>query len=41
MAMLPFGNMTAEQTERTLSAFIDVIIPAVREVEVELALAGA
>jgi alkanesulfonate monooxygenase SsuD/methylene tetrahydromethanopterin reductase-like flavin-dependent oxidoreductase (luciferase family) len=39
MVMLPFGNMTAEQTERTLSAFIDVIIPAVREVE--LALAGA
>ena len=36
MVMLPFGRMTAEQTETTLAAFIDEIIPAVREVEMSL-----
>ena len=34
---LPFGSMTSEQAETVLSAFIDVIIPAVREVELSLA----
>jgi alkanesulfonate monooxygenase SsuD/methylene tetrahydromethanopterin reductase-like flavin-dependent oxidoreductase (luciferase family) len=33
IVMVPFGRMTPEQTERTMAAFIDVIIPAVREVE--------
>jgi alkanesulfonate monooxygenase SsuD/methylene tetrahydromethanopterin reductase-like flavin-dependent oxidoreductase (luciferase family) len=36
IVMLPFGKMTAEQTERTLEAFISEIIPAVREVEASL-----
>lgn len=36
MVMLPFGKMTPEQTERTMAAFIDEIIPAVREVEASL-----
>ena len=36
IVMLPFGKMTAEQTERTLEAFIGEIIPAVREVEASL-----
>ena len=33
IAMLPFGTMTDEETERTINGFIDVIIPAVRELE--------
>ncbi len=33
IAMLPFGTMTTEETERTMDGFIDVIIPAVREME--------
>ena len=36
IVMLPFGKMTAEQTERTLEAFISEIIPAVRAVEASL-----
>ena len=30
-----FGTMTTEETERTMNGFIDVIIPAVREMERE------
>jgi alkanesulfonate monooxygenase SsuD/methylene tetrahydromethanopterin reductase-like flavin-dependent oxidoreductase (luciferase family) len=41
IAMLPFGTMTAEETERTIAGFIDVIIPAVRAVERELAAVPA
>jgi hypothetical protein len=41
IAMLPFGTMTAEETERTIDGFIDVIIPAVREAERELAAVPA
>ena len=37
MMMLPFGSMTSEQADIVLSAFIDEIIPAVREVEASLA----
>jgi alkanesulfonate monooxygenase SsuD/methylene tetrahydromethanopterin reductase-like flavin-dependent oxidoreductase (luciferase family) len=37
IAMLPFGTMTTEETERTVNGFIDVIIPAVRELERESA----
>jgi alkanesulfonate monooxygenase SsuD/methylene tetrahydromethanopterin reductase-like flavin-dependent oxidoreductase (luciferase family) len=39
MVMLPFGSMTSEQADTVLSAFINEIIPAVREAE--LSLAGA
>jgi alkanesulfonate monooxygenase SsuD/methylene tetrahydromethanopterin reductase-like flavin-dependent oxidoreductase (luciferase family) len=35
IAMLPFGTMTTQETERTMDGFIDVIIPAVREFERE------
>ena len=35
IAMLPFGTMTPEETERTMDGFIDVIIPAVRDMERE------
>ncbi len=35
IAMLPFGTMTTEETERTMDGFIDVIIPAVRDMERE------
>jgi alkanesulfonate monooxygenase SsuD/methylene tetrahydromethanopterin reductase-like flavin-dependent oxidoreductase (luciferase family) len=31
--MLPFGDMTNEETERTLEGFINEVIPAVREAE--------
>jgi alkanesulfonate monooxygenase SsuD/methylene tetrahydromethanopterin reductase-like flavin-dependent oxidoreductase (luciferase family) len=40
VAMLPFGTMTSEETERTLDGFINVIIPAVREFEHERDNAG-
>ena len=41
MLMLPFGQMTLEEADATLDAFIDHIIPAVRAVEAEMALASA
>ena len=36
MLMLPFGEMTKEEGDSTLDAFIDHIIPAVRAVELSL-----
>jgi alkanesulfonate monooxygenase SsuD/methylene tetrahydromethanopterin reductase-like flavin-dependent oxidoreductase (luciferase family) len=41
IAMLPFGTMTPEETERTMDGFVNVIIPAVREMEREEAAVGA
>ena len=37
--MLPFGDMTGEETWRTLEGFIGEVIPAVREVETATARA--
>ena len=36
--MFPFGNMNDQETDYTLYAFIDVIIPAVREVELDVSV---
>ena len=41
MLMLPFGQMTLEEADSTLDAFIDHIIPAVRATEAEMALTPA
>ncbi len=37
--MLPFGDMTAAEVDRTLETFVDLVIPAVREVETAAARA--